>query len=202
MMKKHLIWLPVLAILFSVPLKGVVRLPAIFSDHMVVQDGLPVKVWGWASPGESLEIKFSGQKLRLRANNVGQWNAEFKPADGKGPYQMVFTGRNRLTIRDILVGEVWICSGQSNMEWPMTRTQNSAQEIAGAEFPEVRLFNVPRQASGKPQENCQGSWFPCNPQSAKTFSAVAYFFGKKLHTETGKPIGLIQSAWGGSPIEG
>jgi sialate O-acetylesterase len=202
MMKKHLIWLPILAILFSVPLKGVVRLPAIFSDHMVVQDGLPVKVWGWASPGESIEIKFSGQKLGLRANNVGQWNAEFKPAEGKGPHQMVFTGRNRLTIRDILVGEVWICSGQSNMEWPMTRTQNSAQEIAGAELPGVRLFNVPRQASGKPQENCQGAWLPCNPQSAKTFSAVAYFFGRNLHIETGKPIGLILSAWGGSPIEG
>ena len=202
MLKAHLIWLPFLAILFSAPVKGIVRLPAIFSDHMVIQDGRPVKVWGWASPGESIEIEFAGQKLRLRANNAGKWKAEFKPVKGRGPHQMVFTGRNRLTIQDILVGEVWVCSGQSNMEWPLARSHNSSKEIAEAEFPKIRLFKIQRQASGKPQENCQGTWVSCNPQSAKNFSAVAYFFGRNLKIKTGTPIGLIQSTWGGSPIEG
>ena len=181
---------------------GIIRLPSIFSDNMVIQEGAPVNIWGWASPGESIKIEFSGQVIELRTDNEGRWKAVLEPVTSKKPLRMVLTGRNRISIRNILVGEVWLCSGQSNMEWSLARSLNAKKAIANADHPSIRLFHVGRNAVSKPQDNCQGRWVSCTPQSAKGFSAVAYHFGLAIHEAIGKPVGLIQSTWGGTPVEG
>ena len=184
------------------PAHGIIRLPSVFSDNMVLQEGAPVNVWGWASPGEKVKIELAGQVAELRPDNDGRWKATLGPVASSKPLRMVITGHNRISLRNILVGEVWLCSGQSNMEWSLARSAHAAKAIAGADHPAIRLFNVNRNAIGKPQDNCQGKWSLCTPQTAKGFSAVAYHFGAAIHKATGKPVGLIQSTWGGTPVEG
>ena len=137
---------------------GIIRLPSIFSDNMVIQEGAPVNIWGWASPGESIKIEFSGQVIDLRTDNEGRWKAVLEPVTSNKPLRMVLTGRNRISIRNILAGEVWLCSGQSNMEWSLARSLNSKKAIANADHPSIRLFHVGRNAVSKPQDNCQGRW--------------------------------------------
>ena len=180
-----------------------VRLPAVISDNMVLQDGMKATIWGWAEPGEQIMVSVNWHNMQwaVTADKDGMWMFKMNPPKVGGPYKMTIKGKNTITIQNILVGEVWIASGQSNMQWPVKQSDNAEQEIAEANYPEIRLFTVERKTAEKPQSDCTGSWVSCSPETVPGFSAVAYFFGKELHKELNVPIGLIQTSWGGTPAE-
>ncbi|NSW80263.1 MAG: sialate O-acetylesterase [Chthonomonadetes bacterium] len=179
-----------------------VRLPRIFGDHAVLQRGQPIPVWGTAEPGEKVTVEFHGQKVFTTADRTGKWRVTLKPVSAGGPFEMTVKGNNTIVLRDLLVGEVWVCSGQSNMEWPLFLARNAEQEIASANYPQIRLFMVPKAVADVPQEDISGGeWRVCTPESARNFSAVGYFFARELHQALNVPVGMIQSAWGGTPAE-
>ena len=179
-----------------------VRLPRIFSSHMVLQQEQAIPVWGWASPRERVTVTLGNTTQRTTADKSGKWKVTLPAMKYGGPYTMTVKGRNTLTFTDILVGEVWICSGQSNMEWPLVSTLNAEEEIATANFPELRLFTVPRKISSLPLDDLDaGEWNVCSPQSVERFSAIGYLFGRQLHQDLKVPVGLINSSWGGTVAE-
>ena len=178
-----------------------VRLPALFGDHMVVQSGVPIHVWGWADPGEVVQVDFLGQQASTTASETGRWETYLDPAGAGGPHTLEVRGGNRIIIEDIHVGEVWVASGQSNMVWPLRRSRNAEEEIASAEYPGIRYFKVELATSDSPQEDVRGRWLAISPETAAEFSGVAYFFARHLHGKLGVPFGIIQSAWGGTPAE-
>ena len=178
-----------------------VKLPAVISDHMVVQRDRPVKVWGWADPAESVTVSLAGQTTSTTASETGRWMVTLKPLAGAGAREMTVTGKNTVTVRDILLGEVWIGSGQSNMEWEVRRTNNAEAEIASANYPEIRIFEVKLKASPAPLEDVEGAWKVCSPQTIGDFSAVGYYFSRHLYQQMRVPVGFIQTAWGGTPAQ-
>jgi sialate O-acetylesterase len=180
-----------------------VTLPKIFTDNMVVQRDKPVKVWGWAEKGENLTIAFNGQSVKIKADKSGQWIAKLNPMKFGGPFEMKITGKsNVITLKNILIGDVWVCSGQSNMEWIIKNTNNAEKEIAAANYPNIRFFTVEKALSYKTKEDVAGGdWKVCSPATLAEFSAVAYFFGRKLNQDTNIPIGLINTSWGGTNIQ-
>jgi sialate O-acetylesterase len=180
-----------------------VRLPSVISDNMVIQRGSDVKIWGWAEPGENITVSLSGQGVvwGFIADEDGKWEVTLKEPKPGGPYELIVEGDNRINVKNIIVGDVWFCSGQSNMEWSVTRANNPKHEIATSHYPNIRLFSVTRDPSGQPMNDCEGSWSQCSPETVAGFSAVGYFFGRKLHTELNIPIGLINSSWGGTRVE-
>lgn len=180
-----------------------VKPSSIFGDHMVLQREAPVKVWGFADAGEKVEISFNGQKISARAGKDGRWTATLKPMQAGGPYTMVVKGKaNTVTFEDILVGEVWLCSGQSNMGWPVKWSDNPEEEIAAADYPQIRFMTVYPATAPEPLYDAAAiPWAVCSPQTIPDFSAVAYYFGRKLWQELGVPVGLVNSSWGGTDIE-
>lgn len=178
-----------------------VTLPALISDHMVLQRNMEVSLWGWAAPGEKVVVSFRGQEVTGEADREGAWRVALEPSTAGGPFDLTIQGQNKIVIRDVLVGEVWIGSGQSNMQWPVRRSANSEQEISQADYPQMRLFSVPREVADRPREDVEGSWTPVTSETVADFSAVAYFFGRELHRRMGVPFGLIHSSWGGTPAE-
>ncbi len=180
-----------------------VRLPAVIGDNMVLQRGQKVPIWGWAQPGEEITVAVSWNNMRWSApaDKDGKWRFEVTPPSAGGPYEMTVSGKNSMIIKNILVGEVWVCSGQSNMQMSVRQSANAEQEIAAANYPNIRLFSVQRKVAEQPQSDCLGSWQQCTPQTVADFSAVAYYFGRDLHKELGVPIGLIHTSWGGTPAE-
>lgn len=183
-----------------------VRLPNVFSDHMVLQRGQPINVWGWAAPGEAVSVQFNGQVARTTATPQGEWKVALPAQPAGGPFQLVVQGSNRIEFEDVLVGEVWLCSGQSNMEMGVAVCQGADAAIAAANLPHLRLLMVPNRWTPLPQTNIDAAWKVCTPASLKEggwggFSACAFYFGRKLHAELRVPIGLIDSTWGGTRIE-
>ncbi len=184
-----------------------VRLPHILSDHMVLQREKPIHIWGWAQPGESVTVKLHGQTRSTAANDLGQWSLFLAPEHAGGPFDLAVQGTNSVTLSDILIGDVWFASGQSNMEMPLSGFPGSAvvkdadQEIAHANLPQVRLLLVDKKTSDYPLSELEGSWTSCTPETAAKFSAVAYFFGREIQKREHVPIGLIDSTWGGTPAE-
>lgn len=178
-----------------------VRLPSLFSDHMVLQRDVAVPVWGWATPGEDVTISIDGQTKSAKADAAGKWFVKLDKLTAKEPTTMSVKGSNALTISDVLIGEVWLGSGQSNMQMQVSGVANAAAEIAKADFPQIRHFAVERKTSPKPLDSCGGKWVVCSPQTVAQFSAAAYFFGRDLHQSLKVPVGLINSSWGGTPIE-
>ncbi|QOJ13420.1 MAG: beta galactosidase jelly roll domain-containing protein [Planctomycetia bacterium] len=187
-----------------------VRLPAVLSDGMVLQQRAEARLWGWADPGETVAIKPSwpdAVPASATADAAGRWRVTLPTPPAGGPFEIAIRGKNEVTLRDVLIGEVWICSGQSNMEWPIGRVRgapgidNFEAEIAAADYPRIRLFHVERARADAPLDDVKGRWQPCSPRSVAEFSAVGYFFGRRLHRELDVPIGLVQSAWGGTEIE-
>ncbi|MFO0876377.1 MAG: sialate O-acetylesterase [Gemmataceae bacterium] len=179
-----------------------VQLPSVLASHMVLQRDKPLPIWGKASPGEEISVSFNGQKATTKADDKGDWKVVLKPvkADGKA-HKMTIAGQNSIELEDILIGEVWVGSGQSNMEWPMIATEKAKERIAAAKHPNIRLFHVPKVQAPKPNFTVKASWAACTPDSVKNFSAVLYYFGVYLQGELDVPIGLINTSWGGSPIE-
>lgn len=179
-----------------------VRLSRLFADHMVLQRNGPIRVWGWADKGESVRVQLDGQTARTKAGADGRWQVQLPARPAGGPYQMVVEGKNRLAVNDVYVGEVWLCSGQSNMEFSVRRAAKAAEEINVATYPLIRQFTVPHAVSLQPADDVAGgSWQVCSPETAGDFSAVAYYFARDLVRELNVPIGLIHSSWGGTNIE-
>lgn len=178
-----------------------VRLPALFSHNMVLQQELPVNVWGWADEGEEVTVQFRDQRVTTTTRN-GRWSVRLQPmkADGK-PELFMVRGKNTLLRRNVLLGEVWVCSGQSNMEWPMSRSFQPEGDIAAAANPRLRLFTVPKRKALEPVEDVEAAWRESSPDSVRNFSAVAYYFGRALNRTRSVPVGLIHTSWGGSPAE-
>jgi sialate O-acetylesterase len=177
-----------------------VQLPGIISDHMVLQRGAPVRIFGKAQPGEAVTVTFRGQTAQTAADPLGRWEVWLNPLTTGAPADMTIKGANTITVADVLVGDVWIGSGQSNMQWTVKDSDNADAEIAAANYPQIRLFYVPRKTSSAPVDDVDAKWVVCSPQSVPGFSAVLYYFGRELHTETKAPMGLIHSSWGGTPI--
>lgn len=183
-----------------------VRLPQVFSSHMVLQQQKPVTVWGWAEPGESVAVELAGARQEAKANGQGEWRVGLPAMKAGGPYLLSVSGTNTVKLEDVLIGEVWLCSGQSNMEMGMGMIQNAKEEIAAANDPEMRLLLVPRKVATLPQTDVDATWKACTPQTVAEagwggFSASAYFFGRELRRTLKVPVGLIESSWGGTRIE-
>lgn len=178
-------------------------LPHFFSDHMVLQREATASIWGKAAPGAEVEVSFQGKSGKTRADGDGAWRTTVAtgPADAEGSDLAVRSGDESLVIADVLVGEVWLASGQSNMVFTMDRVEAYAGEIAEADYPGIRFFLAPMVTAVEPQDDIEGEWSLCDSGSLPGYSAVAYFFAKKLHEELGVPIGVIKTAWGGKPVE-
>jgi sialate O-acetylesterase len=185
-------------VMAAAALPAAVKLPAVISDHMVLQQGMPVKVWGTADPGEMVKVDFQGQSVSVKAAENGKWTAWLRPLTAAGPLEMNI---NSLTLHDVLVGEVWLGSGQSNMEFRLATAVNHDEEIARADYPLIHLFQVKRAVTEQPQDDVVGSWQVCSPATVKGFSAVEYFFGRHLLGNLHVPMGLIESDWGGTPAQ-
>jgi sialate O-acetylesterase len=192
-----------LLLLNVLPATADVRLPAIFGDGMVLQQKAKAPIWGWAEPGEKIYIKGSWQwtGTSTTADKDGNWLTKIKTPKAGGPFTISIAGKNKIIFKDVLIGEVWICSGQSNMGLSVSYSANAQNEIAAANYPNIRFFNVNMTIADKPQKDCVGSWHQCTPETAAEFSAAAYYFGRQLHQELNVPIGLIHASKGGSPAE-
>jgi sialate O-acetylesterase len=187
--------------MFSIA-KADVVMPRIFSDNMVLQRNKPIPVWGWAKRNETVVIQFNKQKKTIKADENGNWTVNLSHEAAGGPYSLSIKGNNSIKFSNVLVGEVWICSGQSNMEWPLQSANNAEEELMVADYPQIRNFNVPKSISLVPERDMKaGNWQVCNPQNARNFSAVGYFFARKLYQELKIPIGIIHTSWGGTEIE-
>ena len=184
-----------------------VTLSALFSDHCVLQQDRLIPVWGRAAPRERVTVQFERppgtvcQAVATVADARGQWRVTLPRLKAGGPGRLIVEGTNRVVRDDVQVGEVWICSGQSNMEWPVRSVRDAPKEIAAARQEQVRLFTVPHRVSEDEQLELAGSWRVCSPDSVPGFSAVGYFFGRELHGHLRVPVGLIQASWGGTPAE-
>ena len=177
-------------------------LPAIFGDHMVLQRNQSNPVWGWAEAGETIEVEINGQSHSTKADKDGKWKVQLRSMPAGGPHRLEIEGDNsEFYFDDVLVGEVWICSGQSNMAWPVKNSYNAELEIATAKYPNIRLISVPQVGTQEAQNDFKGHWEACTPASIRNFSAVGYFFGRNLHQALDIPIGLIDNAWGGSAAD-
>ncbi len=204
-MKATFKWSFVLSALMVVSflkVKAEVRLPYILSDNMVMQRDIPVNIWGWADPGEKVSISIYNQKVSTRASKDGKWKAQLKPLKAGGPFELMVKGKNTIVLKNILVGDVWVCGGQSNMEWPLSQSRNWSADQKSVDNNQIRLFYVPKNMSMSPLDNTrEARWELCTRETAAFFSAIGYYFGKNLQKELNIPVGLINSNWGGTDIE-
>jgi sialate O-acetylesterase len=198
---KNIFWLLFACWILPIGTSANVRLASIFGNRMVLQRHAEVPVWGTAQKDEKITVAFADQRVTATANETGQWMVRLAPMSEGGPYEMIVSGDDTVRLSDILVGEVWLCSGQSNMELAVERTTNAKEEIAAARYPMIRLFTVKRAVAESPQESCTGSWSACDSSSVRKFSGAAYYFGRKLFQDLGVPIGLVHSSYGGTPAE-
>lgn len=177
------------------------RVAPVFSHHMVLQQGQPVPVWGWGEDGQKVTVRLGQQRLTTEIRQ-GRWEVRLRPLKAGGPFRLeVASGPHLQVFTNVLVGEVWLCSGQSNMEWPLERSYDPDADIASATNAQIRFLDVPNVRSEAPTIRLNAQWTVCSPERARTFSAVAYYFGRTLHQARGVPVGLIRADWGGSPAE-
>lgn len=203
-MKRNIL-LTVFFALWSLFSFALVTLPSIFSDNMVLQQNATVKIWGWAKPYEEITVTTSwdNKSYKVMTDNTMSWSVGVTTPEGSfTPYEITVEGWRKLTLKNVLIGEVWLCSGQSNMEWsPRNGIENGEQEIAAAQYPNIRFFQVVPRKSDTPQDDLYGEWKPCSPETMIDFSSIGYFFARDLLKELNVPIGMIGSYVGGSPIE-
>lgn len=195
-------------LVFSISFIGItsqanIRLPKIFGESMVLQRDQKIPVWGWADKGETVTVQFHNQKKTARAGRDGKWKLVLDAEAAGGPFTFTVSGKNTTVFKDVLVGDVWICSGQSNMEFAVSSGNNAAQEIATANFPEIRHFKVVQSVGDSPKEDLlhESSWKSATPENVGSFTAVGYFFARELYKQLGVPVGLINTTWGGTDVE-
>jgi len=208
MISKKLIISVLFFFFISVHIIAAVILPRIFADNMILQRGTNIPIWGWADPGEHINARLGNQSSETITDADGKWKLFFSFLEAGGPFVLTILGKNRIIINNVLIGDVWICSGQSNMEMPVGNVAkwysgvlNYKEEIANANYHQIRLFKEGRIVSEKPQDDCEGIWSQCGPESVENFSAVAYFFGRELYKRLEVPIGVIDASNGGTNIE-
>jgi len=178
-----------------------VHMPALFTDHMVLQRDLANPVWGWADAGEEVVVVLGDQTKKATADANGQWRVTLDPMPVGGPHQIVIEGKNRIAIQDVLMGEVWVCSGQSNMQQSVGSTKDADLTHVTAHYPNLRVITVPVLGTQEPQQDFKGAWQPTTPETVGGFTAAGYYFGLTLHHALGVPIGLIHDSWGGSSCQ-
>ncbi|MGC8863189.1 MAG: sialate O-acetylesterase [Armatimonadota bacterium] len=182
------------------PARANVTPHALFSDNAVLQQGMRVPIWGTADAGERVTVKFQNQRVSATARN-GRWMVWLKPMKPGGPFRMIISGTNMVELKNVMVGEVWIASGQSNMQWPLSKTTDAEAAIKAAGDSMLRLFTVPHVPSAEPLARIEGGWKECTPETVSDFSAVAYYFGRELRKALGVPVGIIHASWGGTRVE-
>jgi len=183
-------------------LNAEVKLPKVIGSNMVLQRNQECRIWGWAEPGEKVIVEFNETERSTRTGQDGRWMVTFPPMKAGGPFDMDIQGENLIELKNILVGDVWICSGQSNMVWPIERLPSVSEDTADAEFSGIRLFTVPNNKKISPVEDIpSGEWLGCTPENVLAFSSVGFFFGKDIHKELRVPVGLISTNWGGTNVE-
>ena len=196
-------------LVLAVQARADVKLPEVLSDHVVLQRGVPIHLWGWADPGEAVTVTLENDKASATADKIGVWSVKLPVRPAGGPYTITVAGKNTITLSDVLVGDVWVASGQSNMEIPMkgfnpqTQIKNASDEITKANYPQIRLLLIKKNASEYPLGDFKdaAAWQVCTPETVPAFSAVAYFFGREIYETEKVPIGLVDSTWGGTPAE-
>jgi len=207
-MKKNILFL--VAFFSTIHLFANITLPKIFGDNMVLQRNKPIPLWGWGSPNEKITIRFNHQTKTVTTDLNGNWKVNLDKEAAGGPYQLVLKGINTVTFKNVLVGEVWICSGQSNMEMPIEgwgKINNYQEEIAAAKYPQIRHIKIPNTVNSTPQKDISPGdstivpWQVCSPQTAGDFTAAGYFFARELYNQLKIPIGLINTSWGGTHVE-
>ncbi len=199
MKKKHIYLLFLFLSFYSY---GNVRLPRLISDNMVLQREKPITIWGWAEAGEKVNVQFNKQTKSTKTDKSGKWIVTLEAEAAGGPFVMTVKGKNTITINDILVGEVWVCSGQSNMEWPVRSVTDAENEINNAKYPEIRHFTVQRSVSVSPEEEVKGGdWKKATYENVGNFTAVGYFFAREVYNTLKIPIGIVHTSWGGTNSE-
>lgn len=179
-----------------------VKLPKVISSNMVLQQKQAIPIWGTADAGEEVTVSIGDNKASAKAADDGKWMVKLQEMAAGGPHEVVIKGKNEIKLTNVLIGEVWVASGQSNMEWSVAASANPKEEIEAAKYPNIRLFHVRKTPAVTPQEVVlERDWSECSPQTISNFSAVAYYFGRHLHKELNVPIGLINTSWGGTAIE-
>ena len=195
----------VLLILFPICMFGKITLPSVFSDNMVLQQNSQVAIWGWSEPGETVKIIASwnvNDTIKVKANNSSAWTTSIKTIGAGGPYSIQILGSSNVQLSNVMLGEVWICSGQSNMEMSVNwKLINGEEDAAKANNQNIRIFHIQKIGAEVPQQNCNATWTVCSPETMRATSAVGYYFGLELQQKLNVPIGLIVSAWGGTPVE-
>src|ERR1043165_3506020 len=191
----------VLGFCLGTTVRSEVRLPALFSDNMVLQQGMDLPVWGWADDGEEVKVSFHGKTAKAKAKG-GKWMVKLGKFKASADSDvLVVEGKNKIEVKNVLVGEVWVCSGQSNMELALNNAFEGKEEVARSSNKQLRLFHVPKKKSNEPLDDVKAEWKDSGPESTPSFSAVAYYFGRDLQKALGVPVGLIETCWGGSPAE-
>jgi sialate O-acetylesterase len=209
-MIRFLLLVPVCLVALSLPATAAVQLANLFSDHAVLQRNQPVRIWGWAHDGENVTVRFHGQTVSAQTDPTGNWEAWLKPEVPGGPYTLTISsdsGDTPIERKDILVGDVWLASGQSNMEFPLagftgtvpSPLKDGEKEIASATHPRIRLLLQKKATSTVPLSQGSDVWTECTPETARHFSALAYFFGREISEHEDVPVGLIDTTWGGTP---
>lgn len=183
------------------PLRADVTLPGLFSNDGMLQADQPLRVWGNASPGEAVAVSFASQTVDTVAGDDGGWEVVLEPVEAGGPHEMVVKGRNTIRLTNIVVGDIWVCGGQSNMQFRIEISAGASEAMAQADHPDLRLFTVERRVADEPSDDVPGEWRVCTPQNVRGFSAVGYYFGREVLAQTGRPVGLISANWGGTLIE-
>jgi len=180
-----------------------VRLPSLFGDGMVIQRDKPIPVWGWADVGEEIIVRFNGQTYQTTADNDGSWRLSLPAHPAGGPFTLTVEGENKISLTDVMLGDVWLCSGQSNMEWPLKMSTGAFKEMSSYQNPEIRLFRIGRTGSLVPNNDLpHADWLSIDSKNTANFSAIGYYFGKEIQQTQQIPVGLIQAAWGGTMVEG
>lgn len=195
------LWIAVFMLAMAAPLQAELKLANVFTDHMVLQRDLKNPVWGWDTPGTKVTVSLDGQSHSTQVDDSGRWQVKLDPLKAGGPHKLTIQGTSTREIQDVLVGEVWVCSGQSNMQWSVSSSNDPDLESLTAKFPQIRLLTVPNRASQNSETQFEGKWLVCSPETVNDFSGIGYFFGRQLHQTLDVPIGLIDNAWGGSAAE-
>ena len=203
-MKRILLTLVILSF-FSINMFGKIILPSVFSDNMVLQQNSKVAIWGWSDPGETVKIVTSWNSkdtIKVKADNTSAWKTNIQTIGAGGPYIIHIIGNGKVELKNVMLGEVWICSGQSNMEMSVNwKLINGEEEAAKANNPNIRIFHIQKIGAEYPQQNCNATWTSCTPETMRATSAAGYFFARELQQKLNVPVGIIVSAWGGTPAE-